>query len=67
MGPEQLLPVQASVVLGVMAMKEYFTNPKILEMKPHHQMKSHIQDIRLSPGVCDPFPKSWSDFGMYSN
>ena len=38
MRPQQVLPLWVKVDLGVMAMKEYSTFPKIPGLESHHQM-----------------------------
>ena len=38
MGLKPELPLQVRKDLGVMAMEEYFTFPKVPELEPHHLM-----------------------------
>ena len=50
-GPYQVLPLQARMDLGVMAMKEYSTSQVPALLKPHHQIVCHIQDTRWGGGL----------------
>ena len=53
--PEQIVPLQFRVDLGVMVMKRFFTLPRLPELEPRHQMqftvmpKTHLYFFILSP------------------
>ena len=42
MGPQQVVPPQARIDLGVMKLEEYSTLLKYSEVEPHHQMQFSV-------------------------
>ena len=60
-GPYQVLPFQARVDLGAMAMKGYSAFPKVpASLEPHHQIVyCHIQETHWGRGLTPLQRCSW--------
>ena len=50
MGPHNVLPLLVRMNVRVMAIKEYFTHPKLPEHEPHHQ--SLLSITPRTPFIC---------------